>query len=327
MKKLLGLIFLVPFLTGCFSSPYTNPGMSTNAGNPYRPSVEEPEKMEPCNYNSLDGEEIILSKNPKSTTGYSQYSASQKEMANSMISNGFPLVKVKPSLTAGNLSFKKYSEMEGKIIEKVEAEYNSAAEKQGVLSNVQFTNYYYKIVLSDCSIAYTNTGVGQMQYTSKETYDEAKKLVGDSVWVDKRADFGIYSGSDLTHLENVKIVGIEPVSFNRENEYMQSETVSSVILMVKNFKNETTTLPYNKEFFFSENPINQSWPSEIKYAIKNQEIVIGMSEKQARLSWGQPDDINSTVTAENRDEQWVYGDGTERTYLYFENGELTTYQN
>ncbi|PAU92611.1 hypothetical protein CK503_15850, partial [Aliifodinibius salipaludis] len=73
--------------------------------------------------------------------------------------------------------------------------------------------------------------------------------------------------------------------------------------------------------------IEQSWSTEIKYAVQNQEIVIGMTERQVRLSWGQPDDINSTVTAENRDEQWVYGDETERTYLYFENGELTTYQN
>ena len=290
-------------------------------------SIGEPEKMQPCNYNSLDGKEIILSKSPKSTIDNSQYSASQKAMANKLAQRGFSLIKVQPSINTGNLSIDKYAESEGKIVDKVKAEYNSPAEKQAVLNTVQFTHYYYKIILSNCSIAYANTGVGDLLYTPKKVYDEAKKLVGDSVWVDKRADFGMYSGSDLSHLENVKVIRVEPVTFNRQNDYMQSETVSSVILKVKNFNNEITTLPYNDEFFFAENPINQSWSKEIKYAIKNQEIVIGMSDEQARLSWGQPDDVNSTVTAGNREEQWVYGDGTERTYLYFENGGLTTYQN
>jgi len=210
--------------------------------------------------------------------------------------------------------------MEGKITGKVKAQYNNDAEKRGVLNTGQFTNYYHKIVLSDCSIAYVNTGVGQLEYTSKEIFDEAKKLIGGCIWVDKRADFGMYSHSDSTHLENVKVIGVEPVSYNRQNKYMQNKTVSSVILKVKNFKNETTTLPYNDEFFFTKNPIEKSWPTKIKSAIKNQKIMIGMSEKQARLSWGQPDDINSTVTAENRYEQWVYEDGPEKTYLYFENG-------
>jgi hypothetical protein len=125
----------------------------------------------------------------------------------------------------------------------------------------------------------------------------------------------------------VKVISVEPVSYNLSNEYMQNEIISDVILKVKNFKNETVSLPYDDEYYFTENPIEQSWSTEIKYAVQNQEIVIGMTERQARLSWGQPDDINSTVTAENRDEQWVYGDETERTYLYFENGKLTTYQN
>ncbi|PAU92652.1 hypothetical protein CK503_00005, partial [Aliifodinibius salipaludis] len=63
MRKLISSIFLVLFLTGCFSSPYVDP----NTGSTSISSVEEPEKMEPCNYNSLDGKEIILSKSPKRT--------------------------------------------------------------------------------------------------------------------------------------------------------------------------------------------------------------------------------------------------------------------
>lgn len=34
-----------------------------------------------------------------------------------------------------------------------------------------------------------------------------------------------------------------------------------------------------------------------------------MTAKQARLSWGDPEDVNVTVTAGGRHEQWVYGVG------------------
>lgn len=51
---------------------------------------------------------------------------------------------------------------------------------------------------------------------------------------------------------------------------------------------------------------------------------IGMSSEMARESWGSPEDINKTINAYGVKEQWVYGSGS---YLYFENGKLTTIQN
>jgi len=55
-------------------------------------------------------------------------------------------------------------------------------------------------------------------------------------------------------------------------------------------------------------------------------VRIGMTEKQVltRTSWGKPDSINRTTTAQGTTEQWVYGDGQ---YLYFTNGKLTVIQN
>lgn len=52
---------------------------------------------------------------------------------------------------------------------------------------------------------------------------------------------------------------------------------------------------------------------------------IGMSAKQVREStnWGEPIDINRTITKYGTNEQWVY-DGYQ--YLYFENGKLTAIQ-
>jgi hypothetical protein len=52
-------------------------------------------------------------------------------------------------------------------------------------------------------------------------------------------------------------------------------------------------------------------------------IEIGMTAEQVQASWGDPPaGVNSTVTANGKFEQWVYGNH----YLYFENGILTAFQ-
>ncbi|MFV8332301.1 hypothetical protein [Flavobacterium sp. GSP14] len=51
---------------------------------------------------------------------------------------------------------------------------------------------------------------------------------------------------------------------------------------------------------------------------------IGMTNKMALISLGNPNDINKTVGSWGTHEQWVFDDGF---YCYFENGILTSYQN
>ncbi len=51
-------------------------------------------------------------------------------------------------------------------------------------------------------------------------------------------------------------------------------------------------------------------------------VVIGMTKEMATFSWGEPEKINSTITSNTVNEQWVY-DGH---YLYFKNGKLTAIQ-
>lgn len=53
------------------------------------------------------------------------------------------------------------------------------------------------------------------------------------------------------------------------------------------------------------------------------EVAIGMTKEMCRLSWGEPDDINETITANTKREQWVY---RYSGYLYFTNGKLTAMQ-
>lgn len=51
-------------------------------------------------------------------------------------------------------------------------------------------------------------------------------------------------------------------------------------------------------------------------------IIIGMTKEMCTLSWGEPKNINETITAGKKTEQWVYSDN----YLYFDNGVVTAMQ-
>ena len=52
-------------------------------------------------------------------------------------------------------------------------------------------------------------------------------------------------------------------------------------------------------------------------------VWIGMTHEQLRESWGAPEDVNTTITAAGKREQWVYGNGQ---YAYLENGRVTAIQ-
>lgn len=52
-------------------------------------------------------------------------------------------------------------------------------------------------------------------------------------------------------------------------------------------------------------------------------VRIGWSKEKCRMSWGEPRDINTSIGVWGRHEQWCYYE----SYLYFENGKLTSIQN
>lgn len=66
--------------------------------------------------------------------------------------------------------------------------------------------------------------------------------------------------------------------------------------------------------------------SEELQAVKRGQYFVGMREEYARLVLGHPVDINRTVTENTVREQWVFDDGFDREYVYFENGILTAWQ-
>jgi hypothetical protein len=61
------------------------------------------------------------------------------------------------------------------------------------------------------------------------------------------------------------------------------------------------------------------------WAARPKGVRIGMTKEQVLATqWGKPKSVNTTVTANSRREQWVYGGNS---YLYFVNDILTTIQN
>ena len=53
-------------------------------------------------------------------------------------------------------------------------------------------------------------------------------------------------------------------------------------------------------------------------------VRIGMTKEMCREAWGEPTDINRTITKYSVHEQWVY---SHSSYLYFDDGKLTSIQN
>jgi len=80
-----------------------------------------------------------------------------------------------------------------------------------------------------------------------------------------------------------------------------------------------------KDYFLTKDPRKTyKWPDKVWSSIERESVFIGMTAKQARMGWGKPKTINKTTSNNTISEQWVYSSGS---YLYFENGVLTTIQN
>ncbi len=70
--------------------------------------------------------------------------------------------------------------------------------------------------------------------------------------------------------------------------------------------------------------LTKKFGSEIADRIMNRKIWLGMTTEMARLSIGNPSDINRSVYSFGVHEQWVYS--SLDLYLYFEDGKLTSWQ-
>ena len=136
------------------------------------------------------------------------------------------------------------------------------------------------------------------------------------------------------HLSQLDIVTGKPITFKTGSKWKCTdltieEKYYNLAVIVVNSAGATTTARY-EIFDFGNFPIEAKEADKLKakFGAGNFEIIlqgkvkIGMTKEMCKLSWGEPNDINRTISSGRNSEQWVY----DENYLYFDGNKLTTIQ-
>jgi hypothetical protein len=146
------------------------------------------------------------------------------------------------------------------------------------------------------------------------TYDEAADKIG-SIAVPK------YSRVTVTDV----VVGW----FDTKNRFiLRSESGAEGFIDVNLSGTNTRKIMRNyskfEDLFFERDPREiYKWPDRVWDAIASEQVFVGMTEDQVKLSWGKPQEINQKILSGKTVYQWVYTKG----YLFFENNILVANQN
>ena len=156
---------------------------------------------------------------------------------------------------------------------------------------------------------------------------EAKAKIGKTIWLNNTLDFkGFYSFADydFKRFESVTVLDVHPFQ-NRDFGY-------PVWLKIIAKNGLDGFVRYNGEegrvgvqdHYYTSDPLPREWGKEMIDKVLNKGIEIGMTERQVRISIGNPDELNHTSSRHGIAEQWVYGvELGKKVYYQFENGKLT----
>jgi hypothetical protein len=139
-------------------------------------------------------------------------------------------------------------------------------------------------------------------------------------WIaNKNQFFGYLSEIYVDETEEIKIFKEELIKLNNEFRIRkEKEETERRRLEIK----EESAIQKEKEREYRQKIYNQ-YGKDIGQKLLDGYYWIGMTSKMALVSLGEPRSINKSVGKWGTHEQWVYY----ATYLYFENGILTSYQN
>ena len=156
---------------------------------------------------------------------------------------------------------------------------------------------------------------------------EAKAMIGKTIWLNNTLDFkGFYSFADydFKRFESVTVLDVRPYQ-NRDFDY-------PVWLKIIAKNGLDGFVRYNGEegrvgvqdHYYTSDPLPREWGKEMIDKVLNKGIEIGMTERQVRISIGNPNELNHTSSRHGIAEQWVYGvEMGKKVYYQFENGKLT----
>lgn len=160
----------------------------------------------------------------------------------------------------------------------------------------------------------------------EDVLNEAKAMIGKTIWLNNTLDFkGFYSYADydFNRFEPVEVVDINPYQ-NRDSDYpiwLKIKAKNGLEGFVR-FNGDEGRVGIQDHYYTSE-PLPRLWGKERIAQIIQREIELGMTDRQVRLSIGNPHELNHTSSRHGVAEQWVYGaEMGERVYYQFSNGKL-----
>lgn len=106
---------------------------------------------------------------------------------------------------------------------------------------------------------------------------------------------------------------------HRASEADSLDVFSYLIRECRDYGTIHTLAQMRREWYTRTHPDMQA---AVQECINEGKITISMTFEQVRASWGEPGDVNRTVTAYGVHSQWVYGS----VYVYFDDGILTGWQ-
>ena len=161
----------------------------------------------------------------------------------------------------------------------------------------------------------------------EETLLEAKTMIGKTIWLNNTFDRkGFYTFSDynFARFEPVKVIDV--FSFqNIDYDYPIWFTVKTII-------GDEAFVRYNgaegrigiQDHYYTSEPLPSFWGKITIRKVLDKKIELGMTDRQVRISIGNPDEINSTSSRHGIGEQWIYRDVNGKDIFYqFEYGKLT----
>lgn len=98
---------------------------------------------------------------------------------------------------------------------------------------------------------------------------------------------------------------------------LENTSKEQILLEVNTSRNNDFVFNYEQAELYKKKFGSEKWAK-----IVDGKVSIGMTKEMCEVSWGKPQYINKTITANNSSEQWVYSDN----YLYFDKGILTAMQ-
>lgn len=212
--------------------------------------------------------------------------------------------------------------------------YDVTIKETGQKGTLHFSARFGKGAKQDTAVVYGITYILESEAQAVKPPDygfdepilaDVKKYFNKPLWVN-------YSGIG-NRFEKIVFTGVDNIV---TKEVLSGYTYKVVTLTVKRANGQEQDVTYNLDVipslftevnFFFENPFETyPWSEKTWNAIKNREVLIGMTKEQVKMSLGTPWDVNTSTTSYSSMEFWYYSGFFNTTMITFINGEVTQFQ-